>query len=64
MAKLTLSPNLTHPDDFYASLISAHDGLSEDESTELNARIILIMANQIGDQGLLEEILHKAKLAE
>ncbi len=36
-------------DDIYAALIRAHEGLSDDESAALNARLILILANQIGD---------------
>ena len=38
-------------DDFYEALIRAHQGLSEAESHTLNARLVLILANHIGDQG-------------
>ncbi|ASP21068.1 hypothetical protein ANTHELSMS3_02395 [Antarctobacter heliothermus] len=60
MADLTLTPNLDRPDDFYAELIAAHDGLSEDESAALNARLILILANQIGDTQIISAALKAA----
>ena len=60
MADLTLTPNLDHPDDFYADLIAAHDGLTEEESAAFNARLILILANQIGDTGIISAALHAA----
>lgn len=61
MSKLTLSPNLDRPDDFYAALIAAHDGLSEQDSAAFNARLILILANQIGDLDTLEAALQAAR---
>ena len=63
MAELTLTPNLDRPDDFYAALIAAHDGLSDDESAALNARLILILANQIGDTEVLTAALQAAAKA-
>ena len=60
MASVTLTPNLTHPDDFYAALIAAHDGLDDDDSAALNARLILILANHIGDQQVLMDALERA----
>ena len=62
MATLNTQPNLAKADDFYARLIAAHDGLSDDASMALNARIILLMANHIGDQEVLEQVLAAAKL--
>ncbi|MDA7430348.1 DUF2783 domain-containing protein [Primorskyibacter aestuariivivens] len=61
MSDLTLTPNLESADDFYAALIAAHDGLSDEESEAFNARLILILANQIGDQSVLEAALEAAK---
>lgn len=58
---LTLAPNLTDPDGFYDALIKSHDGLSDDESTAFNARLILILANQIGDNATLEAALNAAR---
>lgn len=61
MAALNLAPNLTAADDFYAELLAAHDGLSEDDSMALNARLILILANHIGAQDVLMQALAVAK---
>jgi Protein of unknown function (DUF2783) len=48
-------------DDFYESLIRAHEGLSEGESHTLNARLVLILANHIGDLTILQEALALAR---
>ena len=47
-------------DEFYAKLMAAHDGLSSQESEALNARLILLMANTIGDVDALKVIIDKA----
>ncbi len=54
-------PNLSNPDDFYAALIEAHEGLTDEESVALNARLILTLANQIGDLATLKEAIELAK---
>ena len=61
MTTFNSAPNLTRPDDFYAALIDAHEGLTDDESAALNARLILCLANQIGDVDLLRDIILAAK---
>ena len=61
MAELTTSPNIPDPDDMYARLIAVHDGLSEEESMTLNARLVLILANHIGDPEVLHAALHMAR---
>jgi hypothetical protein len=48
-------------DDFYEALIRAHEGLSEAESHTLNARLVLILANHIGDLGVLQKGLALAR---
>jgi hypothetical protein len=48
-------------DDFYEALIRAHQGLSEAESHTLNARLVLILANHIGDFTALQEALALAR---
>ena len=53
--------NFESPDDFYEVLVNAHDGLSEDESRRLNAKIILLLANAIGNKDLLEDIILTAQ---
>ena len=48
-------------DDFYEALIRAHEGLSDAESHALNARLVLILANQIGDLTVLQEAIAQAR---
>ena len=52
---------LVAPDDFYEALIDAHRGLSTYESHALNARLVLLLANQIGVQAVLREALAAAR---
>lgn len=61
MSELILTPNLARPDDFYARLVAIHDGLDEEESAALNARLILVLANHIGDHEVLEQALETAR---
>lgn len=61
MSKLITAPNLELPDDFYAQLIAAHDGKSDAQSEAYNARLILVLANHIGDQNILSEALATAQ---
>jgi hypothetical protein len=58
---LITTPNLTRPDESYAQLIATHDGLSEAESHALNARLILILMNHIGDHAVLAEAMQLAR---
>jgi len=61
MTGLNTSPNIADPDEFYAALINAHEGLSDDESAAYNARLILILANHIGDHDTLIDALAAAR---
>ena len=61
MAALNTEPNLDAPDDFYEALLDAHDGLSEAQSQDLNARLVLLLANQIGRLDVLKEALVAAR---
>lgn len=58
---LTVTPNLTDPDESYARLIAAHEGLSEAESHAMNARLVLILMNHIGDARVLAEAIAVAR---
>ncbi len=60
MTKLNTEAHIARPDDFYAALIALHEGRSKAESDAINARLILILANHIGDQGVLQEALTAA----
>ena len=58
---LITSPNLPDPDGFYANLLAAHKGLTEAQSHALNARLVLILANHIGDRDSLQAALDLAR---
>jgi hypothetical protein len=58
---LITTPNLTKPDESYARLIATHDGLDEALSHALNARLILILMNHIGDDAVLAEAMRLAR---
>jgi hypothetical protein len=61
MSDLILTPNIDGVDDFYAELIATHDGLSDEDSHALNARLVLILANHVGDRAVLSAALKAAK---
>jgi hypothetical protein len=52
------------PDLAYRALIEAHRGLSDEESAALNTRLVLILANQIGDLAVLRQAIALAKATE
>ena len=56
-------PNIADPDGFYEAWIAAHEGLSDAESAELDARLVLLLANQIGDQQVLLDCIAAARRA-
>jgi len=69
---LTLTPNFNETgkryfrafspgDDFYELLIDAHRDLDDAQSAALNARLILLLANHIGDLSVLREALAQAR---
>jgi len=58
---LNLNPNIPDPDGFYDELLRAHEGLSAEQSAALNARLILVLANHIGDREILTEAFEAAK---
>jgi hypothetical protein len=48
-------------DDFYSALMAAHEGLTFEESARLNARLVLLLANRVGDMETLKAALEAAK---
>jgi len=58
---LSTEPNIASPDDFYEALIDTHRGLSPEQSALLNAKLILLLANHVGDLGVLREAMLKAR---
>ena len=63
MADLTDTPNIPDPDGFYAELLETPAGLETSESQALNARLVLILANHIGDRKVLRAALALARKA-
>lgn len=57
MGKLIDTPNISDQDGFYAELLDAHQDRSEAESHALNARLVLILSNHIGDRDVLCEAM-------
>jgi hypothetical protein len=53
--------NLQDADGFYEKLLDAHEGLTPEQSQLLNARLILLLANQVGDAKLLAECMAAAR---
>jgi hypothetical protein len=62
-AELALEARFPDPDAAYRLIAEAHRGLSTEESAALNARLVLVLANQIGDMKLLRAALDLAKQA-
>ncbi len=58
---LTLEPNIAAADDFYQMLIDMHEGLSDADSQAVNARLILLLANHIGDPNVLSQAMRAAR---
>ena len=56
-APLVTDPNIEDQDGFYAALLAAHDGLSAEESAALDARLVLILANHVGERAVLDAAL-------
>jgi hypothetical protein len=61
MSTLNLEPNFAQGDDFYDALIDAHRDLDAEQSQMVNAKLILLLANHIGDHGVLLAALRKAR---
>lgn len=51
----------TPGDDFYEQLIATHQGLSDEQSRLVNARLVLLLANHVGDLHVLRQALAAAR---
>lgn len=58
---LNTEPNIAAPDDFYDALIGLHRGLTDAQSAQVNAKLILLLANHIGDAAVLREAMAAAR---
>src|SRR3569832_872810 len=58
---LSTRSNFERPDDAFRAIVEAHRGLSEELSADLDAALVLILANHIGDLDVLREAIELAK---
>jgi hypothetical protein len=58
---LSTESNFAKPDDAFRAVVEAHRGLSDSQSADLDAALVLILANHIGDIGVLHEAIALAK---
>ena len=63
MATLVTENRIANPDDFYEALIDTHRDLSAEQSNMVNAKLVLLLANHIGDMEVLKEALRIARKA-
>lgn len=54
---LVKAPNIADPDGFYEELIDSQRTLSDDEAARMNAKLLLVLANHIGDRAILTEAI-------
>ena len=58
---LNIESNIARPDDFYEALIDMHRDLSNEQSELVNAKLVLLLANHIGDLAVLREAMIRAR---
>jgi hypothetical protein len=63
MANLNTAPNIPDTDGFYAELLAAHEGFDLEQTHAMNARLVLLLANHIGDREVLRQALAAARKA-
>ena len=61
MTVLNTEPNFVNPDDFYEALIAMHRDLTDPQSQLVNARLILLLANHVGDLAILRAAMTLAR---
>jgi hypothetical protein len=58
---LRTETTMADPDGFYEALIALHRDLDEARSALVNAKLVLLLANHIGDEGVLAEAMRRAR---
>jgi hypothetical protein len=58
---LNIEPAIAKADDFYEALIDTHRDLTPEQSQMVNAKLILLLSNHIGDLDVLREALKRAR---
>ena len=61
MTQLNIEANLSNADEFYEALIDAYRDLTLEQSQLLNAKLVLLLANHIGDLDVLKDAMKRAK---
>ena len=61
MGTLITAPNIDRPDAVYQLLMDLHQGLTDEQSVEANARLVLILVNHIGDEEVIAEAIAAAR---
>ena len=61
MSALITTPNIPDVDGFYAELVALHEDLPKETSDAINARLILVLANHVGDREVLKEAMEIAR---
>ena len=61
---LSTSSNFAKPDDAFRAVVEAHRGLSDEQSADLDAALVLILANHIGDLDVLREAIAAGAAAD
>lgn len=62
--RLNVEPNIPDPDGFYEELIESQRGMSDAEAQAMNARLVLLLANHIGDREALSEAIRLAAMRD
>lgn len=57
---MDVEARIPEPDEFYAKLVAMHEGLSPEQSLRLLSKLVLLLANQVGDAHVLDEVLAAA----
>jgi Protein of unknown function (DUF2783) len=58
---LSTRSNFESPDDAFRAIVEAHRGLSDEASADLDAALVLILANHIGDLDVVREAIDLAR---
>jgi len=61
MSALVTDPNIAAPDDFYEELIMLHRDLTDAQSALVNAKLVLLLANHVGDADVLRAAMAAAR---
>ncbi|MGI9026393.1 MAG: DUF2783 domain-containing protein [Burkholderiaceae bacterium] len=61
MTALNIEANLARPDDFYELLIDTHRDMTREESELVNCKLILLLANHVGDLDVLRDAMTRAR---